>query len=129
MASRSIPISTISCYTRTIWSRLLMTALVLSQIQLMPGRDSSRGMEGMPERTIYLDHAATTALDPRVLDVMIPYFTTEYGNASSIYTLGRHAMQAIDAAREQVAEIIGCRPTEVTFNGCGSESDNLAIKG
>src|SRR5690242_10821208 len=83
----------------------------------------------MPERTIYLDHAATTALDPRVLDAMIPYFTTEYGNASSIYTLGRHAMQAIDASREQVAEIIGCRPTEVTFNGCGSESDNLAIKG
>lgn len=83
----------------------------------------------MPERTIYLDHAATTALDPRVLDVMIPYFTTEYGNASSIYTLGRHAMQAIDGAREQIAEIIHCRPTEIAFVGCGSESDNLAIKG
>ena len=83
----------------------------------------------MPDRTIYFDHAATTALDPRVLDAMIPYFTTEYGNASSIYTLGRHAMQAIDSAREQVAEIVGCRSTEVTFNGCGSESDNLAIKG
>jgi cysteine desulfurase len=83
----------------------------------------------MPERTIYLDHAATTALDPRVLDVMLPFFTTEYGNASSIYTLGRHAMQAIDSAREDVAEVLGCRPTEVTFTGCGSESDNLAIKG
>src|SRR6266571_3711861 len=83
----------------------------------------------MSERTIYLDHAATTALDPRVLEAMIPYFTTEYGNASSIYTLGRHAMQAIDSAREQVAEILGCRPTEITFTGCGSESDNLAIKG
>ncbi len=83
----------------------------------------------MPERVIYLDHAATTALDPRVLDVMLPYFTSEYGNASSIYTLGRHAMQAIDAAREQVAEVIGSRPTEVTFTGGGSESDNLAIKG
>lgn len=83
----------------------------------------------MPERTIYLDHAATTALDARVLDVMLPYFTTEYGNASSIYTLGRHAMQALDSAREQVAEILGCRPTEVSFMGCGSESDNLAIKG
>ncbi len=83
----------------------------------------------MSERTIYLDHAATTALDPRVLEAMIPYFTTEYGNASSIYTLGRHAMQAIDSAREQVAEILGSRPTEVTFTGCGSESDNLAIKG
>jgi cysteine desulfurase len=83
----------------------------------------------MTERTIYLDHAATTALDARVLDAMLPYFTTEYGNASSIYTLGRHAMQAIDGAREQVADILGCRPTEVTFTGCGSESDNLAIKG
>src|SRR6266446_641967 len=83
----------------------------------------------MPERTIYLDHAATTALDPRVLDTMLPFFTTEYGNASSIYTLGRHAMQAIDSAREQVAAILNCRPTEITFTGCGSESDNLAIKG
>ena len=83
----------------------------------------------MPERTIYLDHAATTALDRRVLDAMIPYFTTEYGNASSIYTLGRHAMQAIDNARELVAEIIHARPTEIAFVGCGSESDNLAIKG
>jgi cysteine desulfurase len=83
----------------------------------------------MTERTIYLDHAATTALDARVLDAMLPYLTSEYGNASSIYTLGRHAMQAIDSAREQVADILGCRPTEVTFTGCGSESDNLAIKG
>ena len=83
----------------------------------------------MPERTIYLDHAATTALDPRVLEAMLPYFTTEYGNASSIYTLGRHAMQAIDRSREEVADILGCRPTEISFTGCGSESDNLAIKG
>ena len=83
----------------------------------------------MPERTIYLDHAATTALDARVLDVMLPYLTTEYGNASSIYTLGRHAMQAIDRAREQVADVLSCRPTEIAFTGCGSESDNLAIKG
>jgi len=83
----------------------------------------------MPERTIYFDHAATTALDARVLDAMLPYFTTEYGNASSIYTLGRHAMQALDSAREQVASVLGCRPTEISFTGCGSESDNLAIKG
>ncbi|HVB23952.1 MAG TPA: cysteine desulfurase NifS [Ktedonobacteraceae bacterium] len=83
----------------------------------------------MSERTIYLDHAATTPLDPRVLDAMLPYFTTEYGNASSIYTLGRHAMQAIDGAREEVADLLACRPTEISFTGCGSESDNLAIKG
>ncbi len=78
---------------------------------------------------IYLDHAATTPLDPRVLDAMLPYLTSEYGNASSIYTLGRHAMQAIDHSREQVAEILHCRSNEITFVGCGSESDNLAIKG
>ena len=83
----------------------------------------------MPERTVYLDHAATTALDPRVLDVMLPYLQSEYGNASSIYTLGRHAMQAVDSSREQVAEILNCRPTEIAFVGSGSESDNLAIKG
>jgi cysteine desulfurase len=83
----------------------------------------------MPERTIYLDHAATTPLDPRVLEAMLPYFTIEYGNASSIYLLGRHAMQAIDSAREQVAELLNCRPTEIAFTGCGSESDNLALKG
>lgn len=83
----------------------------------------------MSEHIIYLDHAATTPLDRRVLDAMIPYMTTEYGNASSIYTLGRHAMQAIDRSREQVAEIIHSRPTEIAFVGCGSESDNLAIKG
>ena len=83
----------------------------------------------MSEHTIYLDHAATTPLDRRVLDAMVPYLTTEYGNASSIYALGRRAMQAIDGAREQVASIINCRPTEISFVGCGSESDNLAIKG
>jgi len=83
----------------------------------------------MAECTIYLDHAATTALDQRVLEAMLPYFTAEYGNASSIYTLGRHAMQAIDRSREQVAEVIHSRPTEIAFVGCGSESDNLAIKG
>ena len=83
----------------------------------------------MSERLIYLDHAATTALDSRVLEAMIPYLTTEYGNASSIYTLGRHAMQAVDRSREQVAELIHCRSNEIAFVGCGSESDNLAIKG
>lgn len=83
----------------------------------------------MSERTIYLDHAATTPLDRRVLEAMLPYLTTEYGNASSIYTLGRHAMQAIDRSREQIADILACRPTEIAFTGCGSESDNLAIKG
>ena len=64
-----------------------------------------------------------------MLDAMMPYLTSEYGNASSIYTIGRHAMQAIDRSREQVAELLHCRPSEIAFVGCGSESDNLAIKG
>jgi cysteine desulfurase len=83
----------------------------------------------MPECTIYLDHAATTALDPRVLEAMLPYLKSQYGNASSVYSLGRRAMQAIDQAREQVAELLNCRATEIAFVGGGSESDNLAIKG
>src|ERR1700753_221480 len=83
----------------------------------------------MPERTIYFDHAATTALDRRVLDTMMPYLTMEYGNASSIYTAGGPAMQAIDHSRDVVADHLNCRPSEVAFVGCGTESDNLAIKG
>jgi cysteine desulfurase len=82
-----------------------------------------------PDRIIYLDHAATTPVDPRVVEAMLPYFSQSYGNASSIYTLGRAAHKALDEAREKIAAVLGCRPTELIFTGCGSESDNLAIKG
>lgn len=81
------------------------------------------------ERVIYLDHAATTAVDPRVVEAMLPYFSQHYGNASSIYALGREAHKALDEAREKIAAILGCRPTELIFTSGGSESDNLAIKG
>jgi cysteine desulfurase len=81
------------------------------------------------ERVIYLDHAATTPVDPRVVEAMLPYFSHAYGNASSIYALGRAAHKALDESREKMARILGCRPTELIFTGCGSESDNLAIKG
>ena len=81
------------------------------------------------QRLIYMDHAATTALDPRVLERMMPHLTEQYGNASSIYALGRQAMQTISHAREEVAELLNCQPAEIAFVGCGSESDNLAIKG
>ncbi len=81
------------------------------------------------ERVIYLDHAATTPVDPRVVEAMLPYFSQHYGNASSIYALGREAHKALDEAREKIAAILGCRPTELIFTGGGSESDNLAIKG
>ena len=81
------------------------------------------------ERTIYLDHAATTAVDPRVVEAMRPYWTKRYGNASSIYQLGRDAHHALDQARQTVADILNCAPNEVIFTSCGTESDNLALRG
>ncbi|MEJ2209842.1 MAG: cysteine desulfurase NifS [Anaerolineae bacterium] len=78
---------------------------------------------------IYMDHAATTAVDPRVVEAMLPYWTQQYGNASSIYTLGRQARHALEDARRTVAEILNCDPKEVIFTSCGSESDNLALRG
>ncbi|HEY7982866.1 MAG TPA: cysteine desulfurase family protein [Ktedonobacterales bacterium] len=83
----------------------------------------------LPDGTIYLDHAATTPTDPRVLERMLPYFSEQFGNASSIYGLGRRAHQALDDAHQQVAALLGARPTEIVFTGGGSEADNLAIKG
>jgi cysteine desulfurase len=80
-------------------------------------------------RVVYLDHAATTPVDPRVLEAMLPYLTERYGNASTIYSLGREARRAIDEARADVAEILNCSPEEIVFTGCGTESDNLAIRG
>jgi len=82
-----------------------------------------------PRRTVYLDHAATTAVDPQVVDAMWPYFTEKYGNASSIYRLGREAASALDEARRTVATILNCEPREVIFTSCGTESDNLALRG
>jgi cysteine desulfurase len=78
---------------------------------------------------VYLDHAATTAVDPRVVEAMLPYWTQHYGNASSVYTLGREAHRALDQARQTIAEILNCTPREVIFTSCGTESDNLALRG
>ncbi len=83
----------------------------------------------MIERTLYFDHAATTPADPAVVDAMLPYFTECFGNPSSIYRLGRSALQALDDARSLTAEVLRCSPKELIFLGGGSESDNLAIKG
>jgi len=71
-------------------------------------------MSQSAKRTIYLDHAATTAVDPRVVEAMLPYWTEHYGNASSIYALGRKAHQALEEARQTVANILHCTPREVT---------------
>lgn len=78
---------------------------------------------------IYLDYAATTPVDERVLAKMMPFFREAYGNPSSIHRLGQKAEAAVDAAREKVALVLGCRPDEVIFTSGGSEADNLALRG
>ena len=78
---------------------------------------------------IYLDNSATTKIKTEVLNEMMPYLTTEYGNVSSLYSVGRKAKKAIEKARVQVAELINCNPHEIYFTGSGSESDNTALKG
>lgn len=78
---------------------------------------------------IYLDHAATTGVKEEVLKEMLPFFSIEYGNPSSLYTIGRKAKRAMEQARERVARAINAKPKEIYFTGCGTESDNLAIKG
>jgi len=83
----------------------------------------------MNSSKIYLDYAATTPVDPRVLDQMLPYFNHIFGNSSSIHSYGQQAEAALENAREQVAHGMNCLPGEVIFTSCGSESDNLALRG
>ncbi|MDE6102280.1 MAG: cysteine desulfurase NifS [Ruminococcus sp.] len=83
----------------------------------------------MEKRFIYADNAATTAVSEEVLNAMLPHFTKAYGNASSIYKLGRDAQKDIEEARAKVAKAIGAEPREIFFTSCGSEADNWAIKG
>ncbi len=78
---------------------------------------------------IYLDHNATTPVDPAVLEAMLPYFSGDFGNASSIHTFGQRARAAVETAREQVAALIHARPQEIIFTSGGTESDNHAIFG
>ncbi len=80
-------------------------------------------------KTIYLDHAALTPIDPGVHEKMQPYFAVEYGNPSSMHGSGRRAGQVLAKVRKEVADIIGGLPSEIIFTGSGTESDNLAIKG
>lgn len=78
---------------------------------------------------IYLDHAATTPTDPAVVEVMMPYFTTKFGNPSSIYQLGQEARAALDQARRLVSTVLHCKPSEVLFTSGATESNNLALRG
>jgi cysteine desulfurase len=80
-------------------------------------------------RNVYLDHTATTPLDPAVFDAMKPYFTEKFGNASSIHSYGQVARAALDESRDRIAGIIGARSSELTFVGSGTEADNFALKG
>jgi cysteine desulfurase len=81
-------------------------------------------------RPIYLDNQASTPLDPRVLDAMLPYFTEDFGNPhSESHTYGKHAMAAIEAARADVAALIGADPREIVFTSGATEANNLALKG
>lgn len=81
-------------------------------------------------KRIYLDHNATTPLHPDVLEAITPYLTNRFGNGSSIHAYGREARNAIDTAREQVADLIGAKsPSEIVFTSSGTEADNHAIKG
>lgn len=80
-------------------------------------------------KSIYFDNAATTRLDDEVLQEMLPYLKENYGNASSIYKLGRESRKAVEESRERIAKVLNCKPNEIYFTAGGSESDNTAIKG
>ena len=81
----------------------------------------------MTPRKVYFDNSATTRIAPEVLDAMMPYLKEEYGNPSSMHYLGDQAAKALRIARKQVADSLGCYPSEITFTSGGTESDNLAL--
>jgi cysteine desulfurase len=80
-------------------------------------------------RRVYLDHSATTPVDPRVVQAMLPYLTERFGNASSVHSFGQEARGAVDRARRSVAALIGARPNEIVFVSGGTEANNLAVRG
>jgi len=80
-------------------------------------------------RRVYLDHSATTPIDDRVLEAMLPYLTDKFGNASSVHAFGQEARAGVDRARRQVAALIGARANEIIFTSGGTEANNLAIQG
>lgn len=80
-------------------------------------------------KSMYFDNAATTRLDDEVLQEMLPYLKENYGNASSIYKLGRESRKAVEESREKISKVLNCKPNEIYFTAGGSESDNTAIKG
>ena len=83
----------------------------------------------MEDRFVYADNAATTPIAAEVLSKMMPFLTTEYGNASTLYQLGQSSHKALENARKEVALLMNAEPSEIIFTGCGSESDNMALRG
>ena len=90
---------------------------------------SKPAIETGQQKRIYMDHAATTRVDPIVVGAMLPYFTQHFGNASSLHAFGREAYNAMETARSKVAKLIGAEKDEVIFTAGGTESDNMAVKG
>jgi cysteine desulfurase NifS len=82
-----------------------------------------------PRRRVYLDHNATTTVDPEVLEAMLPFLRQEWGNPSSIHTLGSHARSAVEEARRRMAQVLNCTARRIVFTGGGSEADTLAVHG
>ena len=83
----------------------------------------------MKNKSVYMDHAATTPVHPQVLEAMLPFFSERFGNPSGIYSVGYEVRKALDESRATVAEVLGCGPDEVIFTSGGTESDNAALKG
>src|SRR3990172_7168234 len=102
--------------------------IILGMALLLPWQNSSN-CEAQLVKPIYLDYNATTPIDPRVRDAMLPYLREHFGNPSTSYSYGQLAKGAIERAREHVAALIGALPGEVIFTSGGSESDNQAIIG
>src|SRR5918912_871875 len=88
-----------------------------------------RSVEFMPNRRIYLDHSATTPVDPRVADAMARALTGVFGNASSVHGFGQQARAAVDRARREVAALVGAKQNEIVFTSGGTEANNLALRG
>jgi cysteine desulfurase len=99
------------------------------RIQILSQKDSNVNKKRRGVIMIYMDHSATSPVNREVLEAMNPYFMDSFGNASTLYTLGREARTAMESARKQVASLIGASPEEVYFTSGGTESDNMAIKG
>ena len=82
-----------------------------------------------PEKIVYMDYAATTPTRPEVVETMLPFMTTNFGNPSSIYTLAQDARNSVEASRKSISEIIGSRSSEIVLKSGGNETDNAAKKG